>query len=129
MVGGVVGIERQLRHKPAGLRTHMLVSFGSALFVIVPLQIDAVQQSHDSFTRAIQGIATGLGFLGAGEILRIPKPASGQEEIHGLTSAASIWVTAALGVAAGCGLWQTTLVSTVLALLILIVIKKLERFG
>ncbi len=127
-VGGVIGVDRQLSHKPAGLRTHMLVSFGSALFVLVPLQIDAGQHANDSFTRAIQGIATGVGFLGGGEILRSPRPGTGQEEIQGLTSAAAIWVSAALGMAAGCGLWQTALVGAVLSLFILRVLKKLERF-
>jgi putative Mg2+ transporter-C (MgtC) family protein len=107
----------------------MLVSFGAALFVLVPLQMGTAEQNHDNISRAIQGIATGIGFLGAGEILRDRQPQTGQEEIHGLTSAAAIWVTAALGVAAGCGLWQTSLIGALLSLLILRIVKKLERFG
>ena len=107
----------------------MLVSFGAALFVLVPLQMGTDEQNHDTISRVIQGIATGIGFLGAGEISRERQPQSGQEEVHGLTSAAAIWGTAALGVAAGCGLWQTTLIGALLCALILRVVKKLERFG
>jgi len=129
LVGAIIGFERQLKHKPAGLRTHMLVSFGSALFVLVPLQMSMVQQDYDPISRVIQGIAAGIGFLGGGEILRSPNKESGKEEIHGLTSAAAIWVSAALGITAGCGLWQMALIGGLLSFVVLRVIKKLERFG
>jgi putative Mg2+ transporter-C (MgtC) family protein len=129
LVGAIIGLDRQLRHKPAGLRTHMLVSFGSALFVLVPLQMSMAKPDYDPISRVIQGVAAGVGFLGGGEILRSPNKESGQEEIHGLTSAAAIWVSAALGITAGCGLWQMALIGGLLSFLVLRFIKKLERFG
>ncbi|MEH2068607.1 MAG: MgtC/SapB family protein [Nostoc sp.] len=127
MIGGIIGWERQIKHKPAGLRTHMLVSLGSALFIIIPLQTGELQTSPDALSRVIQGIATGVGFLGAGEIVRqSSQPSQQQLEIHGLTSAAAIWVSAGLGIAAGCGLWQLGLIGSVLTFLVLKVFKRLE---
>ncbi len=127
LVGGIIGWERQLRHKPAGLRTHMLVSMGSALFVLIPLAIAKNENGRDAIERVIQGIAAGVGFLGAGEILRQCQQESSQEEVHGLTSAAAIWVSAALGTAAGCGLWEIALIGALLSLFVLRIIKKFER--
>ncbi|MDZ8188846.1 MAG: MgtC/SapB family protein [Nostoc sp. ChiSLP02] len=127
LVGGIIGLERQIRRKPAGLRTHMLVSLGSALFTIIPLQTGELQTSPDALSRVIQGIATGVGFLGAGEIVRQSSQPSQQLEIHGLTSAAAIWVSAALGIAAGCGLWQLGLTGGILTFLVLKVFKSLEK--
>ncbi|MEG4119917.1 MgtC/SapB family protein [Microcoleus sp. N9_B4] len=126
-VGGIIGWERQLRHKPAGLRTHMLVSMGSALFVLIPLAMGKNENGRDAVERVIQGIAAGIGFLGAGEILRESQQERGKPEVHGLTSAAAIWVSAALGTAAGCGLWQLALIGAFMSLFILRVIKELER--
>ncbi|MCL1466506.1 MgtC/SapB family protein [Argonema galeatum] len=126
LVGAIIGWERQLTHKPAGLRTYMLVSFGAALFVLVPIQLSSTTQEADSISRVIQGIAAGVGFLGAGEILRTGQEC-GAVEIRGLTSAAAIWVTAALGIAAGCGLWQMSLIGAVLCWLVLRIVKKIER--
>ena len=128
LVGAIIGWERQLKHKPAGLRTHMLVSFGSALFTIIPLQAGGDHPSADALSRVIQGIATGVGFLGGGEILRqsAPQEDSRQLQVRGLTSAAAIWISAALGIAAGCGLWQLGLIGSVLSLLVLKLFKKLE---
>ncbi|BAY76324.1 MgtC/SapB transporter [Nostoc linckia NIES-25] len=127
MIGGIIGWERQIRHKPAGLRTHMLVTLGSALFAIIPLQTGQLQTSPDALSRVIQGIATGVGFLGAGEIVRQSSQPSEQLEIKGLTSAAAIWVSAGLGIAAGCGLWQLGLIGAILTFLILKLFKKLEK--
>ena len=124
LVGAIIGLERQIRHKPAGLRTHMLVSFGAALFVLIPLQISTAQEGRDAISRVIQGVAAGIGFLGAGEILRESQQESNQAQVRGLTSAAAIWVCAALGVAAGCGLWQMGLIGAVLSLVVLSVFKK-----
>ena len=70
LLGAIIGTERQLKHKPAGLRTHMLVCLGCAVFTIIPLQIGPLQPSPDALSRVIQGIAAGVGFLGAGEIVR-----------------------------------------------------------
>jgi putative Mg2+ transporter-C (MgtC) family protein len=127
LFGAVIGLERELRRKPAGLRTHMLVSLGSALFVLALLQTAAVSPDYDPLSRVIQGVAAGVGFLGAGEILReSPKEESQRTKVRGLTSAAAIWISAALGIAAGCGLWQLGLISTVLSFLVLNVLKKLQ---
>jgi putative Mg2+ transporter-C (MgtC) family protein len=127
LIGAIIGLERQLRHKPAGLRTHMLVSFGSAVFVLIPLQLTTIQSHPEMISRVIQGIASGVGFLGAGEIVRESSQESQRLEIHGLTSAAAIWVSASLGIAAGCGLWQMGLVGAIITFAILNLFKKLER--
>ncbi|MFB8792786.1 MAG: MgtC/SapB family protein [Microcoleus sp.] len=127
LVGGIIGWERQLRRKPAGFRTHMLVSMGSALFVLIPLALGKNENGRDAIERVIQGIAAGIGFLGAGEILRQSKQERGEVEVHGLTSAAAIWVSAALGSAAGCGLWQLALIGALLSLFVLKVVKEFER--
>jgi putative Mg2+ transporter-C (MgtC) family protein len=127
LIGAIIGLERQLRNKPAGLRTHMLVSFGSAVFVLIPLQLTTIQSHPEMISRVIQGIASGVGFLGAGEIVRESSQESQRLEIHGLTSAAAIWVSASLGIAAGCGLWQLGLVGAIITFAILNLFKKLER--
>ncbi|NJK73242.1 MAG: MgtC/SapB family protein [Richelia sp. CSU_2_1] len=127
LVGGIIGWERQLRHKPAGVRTHMLVSLGAALFIMIPLAIGKNGNERDAIERVIQGVATGIGFLGAGEILRQSQQEIGEVEVHGLTSAAAIWVSAALGTAAGCGLWKLSLIGALMSLFVLRVIKELER--
>lgn len=129
LVGGIIGWERQLKHKPAGLRTHMLVSFASAMFVLVPILLGAAQQEADSVARVIQGVAAGVGFLGAGEIIRTSVEESKRLEVRGLTSAAAIWVSAALGIAAGCGLWQMGLIGALLCVLVLRFVKNFERSG
>jgi len=95
-VGAIIGLQREHMHKPAGLRTHMLVALGSAMFVFVPLEIGT---AVTDVSRIIQGIATGIGFIGGGAILKLVE----KHEIEGLTTAAGIWLTAALGVAAGLG--------------------------
>ncbi|MEH1855783.1 MgtC/SapB family protein [Nostoc sp.] len=127
LIGAIIGLERQIRRKPAGLRTHMLVSLGSAMFTLTIMQTGGLQGSPDALSRVIQGIAAGVGFLGAGEIVRQSSQESQQLEIHGLTSAAAIWVSAALGIAAGCGLWQLGLIGALLTFLVLNVFKRLEK--
>lgn len=124
VLGGAIGWDRQASGKAGGLRTHMLVGLGSALFILVPLQVNG---SPDSLSRSIQGIATGVGFLGAGEIVHYSLT-TGKLKVKGLTSAASIWVTAAIGVLAGAGLWQSSIIATLMTLLILVVAKYLERY-
>ncbi|MEH2425380.1 MAG: MgtC/SapB family protein [Nostoc sp.] len=127
VIGAIIGLERQTRHKPAGLRTHMLVSFSSAVFTLIIMQTGGLQTSPDAISRVIQGIAAGVGFLGAGEIVRQSTQESQKLKVHGLTSAAAIWVSAALGIAAGCGLWQLGLIGVLLTFLILNVFKRLEK--
>jgi putative Mg2+ transporter-C (MgtC) family protein len=95
-LGAIIGWQRERAGKPAGLRTHMLVAMGSALFV---LACSAAEMSMEGLSRVIQGIATGIGFIGAGAILK----RRGEHEIEGLTTAAGIWMTSAAGIAAGLG--------------------------
>lgn len=111
VLGALLGFEREASGASAGLRTHMLVSLGSALFVLVPLQ--AGMQIED-LSRVIQGIAAGIGFLGAGAILKL----TDEQAVKGLTTAAGIWLTCAVGVAAGMGSEATAVLSTAFALLI-----------
>lgn len=126
-MGGLIGWNRQKRGKAAGLRTHILVSLGAAVFVLIPLQMTTT--SSDTITRSIQGVATGVGFLGAGEILHYSNNPDSQIKVKGLTSAASLWVTAGLGMVAGCGLWPLALLATTLTFLTLTVVKQVEKRG
>jgi putative Mg2+ transporter-C (MgtC) family protein len=121
ILGGILGIERQYEHKAAGMRTHMLVAIGSALFV-APSLLHGVGADH--VTRIIQGVATGIGFVGGGAILKL----TDQHEIRGLTTAANIWLAAAVGVAAGAGWLVPAVLGTLLALLILYVLGHVERW-
>ena len=111
-LGAMLGLERELRGMAAGLRTHMLVALGSALFVVVPLQAG---MELDDVGRVLQGIISGIGFLGAGAIVKLSRAG----EIRGLTTAASIWLTSAIGITAGMGREMTALLTTLLALSIL----------
>ncbi len=120
IVGAIIGAERESKNKPAGLRTNMLVCLGAAMFVLVPIQTGMVQASTDALSRVIQGVVTGVGFVGAGTILR-------DTRVRGLTSAAATWVAASLGVAVGCGLWQLGLMGAAIAWLILRVVEKVEK--
>ena len=126
LIGSGIGLDRELRGKAAGMRTHALVSLGAALIVVVTIRLTPVGFEHiDAISRAIQGIIAGVGFLGGGAILK----SSGQAEIvQGLTTAASIWLVACLGIACGAGQWVASLIGLSLALLILIVGRVVERF-
>jgi putative Mg2+ transporter-C (MgtC) family protein len=121
ILGALVGAQRESIGKPAGLRTHMLVAMGSALFVLAPLEAG---MELDGISRVIQGIVTGIGFIGAGAILKLQE----KREIEGLTTAAGIWMTAAIGIAAGLGRWGLALVSAVLTWITLSVIGKIETW-
>lgn len=115
-LGGLLGYERERQGKTAGVRTHMLVAIGAALFILVPQHAGA---STSDLTRVLQGLIAGVGFLGAGAIVSGTK----QAETRGLTTAASIWVTAAIGVSAGMGRESTAVLSTLLALFVLSVVR------
>lgn len=119
LLGGAIGWERERRDSSAGLRTHMLVALGTALFVLVPQQSGF---GPDEMSRVIQGLLAGVGFLGAGAVLKM----SQEGEVRGLTTAAGIWTTAAIGVAVGLGREMTAIVSTVFALVILALVFRLE---
>jgi putative Mg2+ transporter-C (MgtC) family protein len=111
LVGGLIGLNRDLHHKPAGVRTHALVSLGTALMVIVVLPPGS-DDAHriDALSRVIQGVLTGIGFLGAGVILRDAE----SRHVSGLTTAATVWLTALLGVACGIGAYLPVLMAVVL---------------
>jgi len=112
ILGGILGYDRERKGRNAGVRTHMLVAVGAALFVVGPLQSG---MEIGDLSRVLQGIVQGIGFLGAGAII----VRSAQREIEGLTTAASIWTTAGIGVLAGLGLETTAVLSTVIVLIIL----------
>jgi putative Mg2+ transporter-C (MgtC) family protein len=109
LLGGVLGYEREQHGKAAGLRTHMLVAMGAAMFVLVPQQSGMV---IGDMSRVIQGVVAGIGFLGAGAIIK----SRSEEDVRGLTTAASVWMTAAIGIACGLGREVIALLSTLLAL-------------
>lgn len=114
--GLVLGFDRELRRKPAGLRTHALVALGSALATVTGLELaEPDTRGFAEASRVIQGIVAGIGFIGGGSILR----RGDSHEVHGLTTAATIWVVAALGVAAGAGLWEPVLIALGLTILLL----------
>jgi putative Mg2+ transporter-C (MgtC) family protein len=119
-LGGLLGYERERQGKSAGVRTHMMVAIGAALFVLIPQQAG---ESSADLSRVLQGLIAGVGFLGAGAIIM----GNREVETRGLTTAASIWVTAAIGVAAGMGRESTAVLSTLIALLILSVIPWIYR--
>jgi putative Mg2+ transporter-C (MgtC) family protein len=118
-LGAVIGFERERTGKSAGVRTHMLVALGAALFTTVPLE--AGMRTAD-FSRVIQGLVTGIGFLGGGVILKL----SEEHQVRGLTTAAGIWATAAVGMAVGAGWLWPALCGTVLAWVILQLLHVLE---
>jgi len=122
LLGGAIGYERESRGKEAGLRTHMLVALGSALIVLVVQQ----QGGGDggSVSRVIQGLIAGIGFLGAGAILHNRN----DPHIRGLTTAAGVWLTAAIGVTAGIGRELTAILATLLGLTILAILPRFERW-
>jgi putative Mg2+ transporter-C (MgtC) family protein len=124
VLAGILGYEREKKGKAAGIRTHMLVAIGAALFVLVPQQSGA---TAGDISRILQGLVAGVGFLGAGSILKGKGDGDGandDSEIKGLTTAASIWLTAAIGMAAGLGREATAALSTLLALVVLTLIPK-----
>ncbi len=119
VLGAVIGFQRERAGKPAGLRTHMLVTLGTAVFV---LACSGVWMGHDALSRVIQGIGTGLGFIGAGSILKLDR----ERDIQGLTTAAGVWMTAAVGVAVGLGSLGVALLSTIFTLAILSFARRFE---
>ncbi len=121
LLGGLIGLERQLHGHWAGLRTHMTVSMGSAVFTLTALGV-APPPVPDA-TRVVQGIAAGIGFLGAGTILKL----SDQMEIKGLTTASSIWLTAAIGTATGLSMFSLAISATVITLIVLAFFRPLEK--
>lgn len=126
-VGGAIGLNRDLAQKPIGVRTLGLVSLGAATVSVATIQVPGMSENADAMSRVvqgiIQGIMAGISFVGAGVILRNTQAGT----VEGLTTAATVWVAAALGIACGLGAWRTVAFATVLALLLLVAVAWLER--
>jgi putative Mg2+ transporter-C (MgtC) family protein len=120
-LAGILGMERESQGKAAGLRTHMLVALGAALFVLVVTPLGAA----GDVSRVIQGVAAGIGFIGAGSILKHVE----RDQVTGLTTAASIWMTAAIGVTAGIGAIWFSVAATAIAWVILDLVERFGRHG
>lgn len=129
LVGCIIGLNRQRGGRPAGMRTFMLVSMGAAMFVMIPLQAetDASFSTTNALSRTIQGVATGVGFLGAGLILHESPKKSTVTKVRGLTTAAAVWIAAGLGATIGCGFWQMGLIGAILTLLTLSGMKRIKK--
>lgn len=117
VIGTLIGLQRELTHKPAGLRTHLLVALGSTLLVVAA--VNAGMKSAD-VSRVIQGLVTGIGFLGGGTILKLTR----EHEIRGLTTAAGIWLTAAASIAVGLGMFVDAFIGVLFALCVLSAVGK-----
>jgi putative Mg2+ transporter-C (MgtC) family protein len=125
LVGAVLGLNRELHGKPAGLRTHALVSLGAALVTLIGIELVHPAGPIDSVLRVIQGVMAGIGFLGGGVILRDDS----NHSVHGLTTAASLWVASCLGIGCGAGQWMTALMALGLTLMVLTVGAPIERLA
>lgn len=127
VIGMVIGINRDLKGKPTGMRTLGLVCMGATLVSLAAIRVTDLAQHADAMSRVVQGILqgvlTGVGFIGAGVVLRDPEAL----EVHGLTTAATVWVTAALGIACALGDWHLILLGVVITLALLVVVNPLER--
>lgn len=121
ILGGVLGFQRADAGKAAGMRTYMLVTLGAALVVLLP---QLAGMSSADLSRIIQGIVTGIGFIGGGVILKM----SEEHKTVGVTTAASIWLTATIGIAAGTGRLSLAVVGTILGFIILMILGPLERW-
>lgn len=117
-VGGLVGIERELEHKPAGLRTIILVCLGSTIFMLIGYELGFVSSE---LSRIVAGVVTGIGFLGAGAIIR-PRG-----EVHGLTTAATIWLASGLGMAIGAGFYMLAIIACISVLIVLRLLGIVEK--
>lgn len=119
LLGSVIGFQRERVGKPAGLRTHILVTLGTCVFV---LACAGYGMNSDGLSRVIQGIVTGIGFIGAGSILKINE----ERDVKGLTTAASVWIAAAIGVAVGLGILGLAILGTILTLMVLALVVSIE---
>lgn len=127
-VGVLIGLDREWRGKPAGVRTLALVSLGSALVCLATIHLEALINEPDAISRVVQGIIqgvmAGIGFIGAGAVLRSGKG----DDVQNLTTAAAVWVTAALGIACGLAAWSIVWIGAGLTLLVLIVLHPLDAW-
>jgi putative Mg2+ transporter-C (MgtC) family protein len=120
LLGGLIGLERETEGKPAGLRTNMMVALGAATFTLVSANLVSAEDAGDP-TRVVTGVATGIGFLGAGSIIQ------SRGKVEGVTTAAGVWVVGAIGAACGLGAYLIASVAALLALAILAVVLRLEK--
>ncbi len=122
VLGGIIGLERQLHRRTAGLRTHILVCLGSCLIMLTSLYVFDIYSSRVALdpARIAAGVITGIGFLGAGAIMR------DKEGVRGLTTAASLWVVAGIGMAVGCGFRNAAIYTTILAFVALYLLRRVE---
>jgi putative Mg2+ transporter-C (MgtC) family protein len=130
LAGGIIGVNRDIARKPIGLRTLALVSLGAAIASVAAIQVPGMGEHPDAMSRVvqgvIQGVMTGISFIGAGVVLRDPRART----VEGLTTAATVWIAAALGIACGLGDWTTAVIGTVLAVVFLVLFEWFEtRFG
>lgn len=125
LIGGVIGLDRNLHGKPTGLKTLGLVALGASLVTMASMDFSFSQGSYDAsaVSRTIQGVITGIGFLGAGVIVHDQK----SEHVRGLTTAASIWVTAAMGIVCGLGSWKIAVAALAIVLALFLIGRPLER--
>ncbi|HJS80507.1 MAG TPA: MgtC/SapB family protein [Vitreimonas sp.] len=127
-VGMLIGLDREWRGKPVGIRTLALVSLGSALVSLATFHLTALNGEPNAISRVVQGIIqgvmAGIGFIGAGAILRHPE----EGEVQNLTTAAAVWVTAALGIACGLATWSIVWIGVGLTLLVLVVLNPLDAW-
>ena len=127
--GGIIGLNRDLAGKPIGVRTLGLVSLGAAVVCVAGLQVPGMAENSDALSRVVQGIIqgvmAGISFVGAGVILRNAQAGT----VEGLTTAATVWLSAALGIACGLGAWRTIAVAIPLSLLMLFAVGWVERFS
>ena len=124
LASGLIGLNREINHKPAGLKTHALVGLGSCLMAVLGMHLAESGSGHnaDAASRVIQGLVSGIGFLGGGVILHTP------DKVRGLTTAASVWLAACLGIACGLGAWLPVLFASFLTLAILVIGNPIEEY-
>ena len=126
IAGGVIGLNRDMARKPIGVRTLGLVAVGAAAVTVAAIQVEGMAENKDALSRVvqgvIQGIMAGISFIGAGVILRDAQTRT----VEGLTTAASVWVTAALGIACGLGAWVTVAIAAAASLALLVLVGRIE---
>jgi putative Mg2+ transporter-C (MgtC) family protein len=128
LIGALIGLDREWRGKPVGIRTLALVSLGAALVSVSTVHLTVLNNEPDAVSRVVQGIIqgvmAGIGFIGAGAILRHPE----QREVQNLTTAATVWVAAALGIACGLAAWEIVWIGAGLTIVVLVVLNPLDRW-
>jgi putative Mg2+ transporter-C (MgtC) family protein len=124
IAGGLLGLNRDIEQKPIGIRTLGLVSLGAAVISVAAIEVPGLYENKDALSRVvqglIQGVMAGIGFIGAGVILRRPDT----QDVQGLTTAATVWVAAALGICCGLGRWDVVLIGSVLSIVVLVGFKR-----